>query len=196
MAELMLINPRKRRRRHKAKARVHRRRRRHVARIRRRHSHMAFMSNPHKRRRRRHYARRSRGFLKGFGRGGGFINTQLMPAGVGAVGALGLDVLLGVLPLPAAVQTGWARPVVRIVGAVALGYLAGMVTSKKTGELVAAGAITVTLYDIVKGFVVTSFPTLPMGDVGMYPDMKGLGYSGAGMTVGNIPQDSMSEYVS
>ena len=129
---------------------------RHVTTPRRHHTNRV---NPNPRR--RHRARRRNpmgGMLSG-----AFWMGEVVPTTVGAVGALGIDVAIGYLPLPAIVQTNaMVRNVVKIAGALGLGYLAQMVTTRKTGEEVAAGAIAVTLYDMVKGFLVNSFPTLPI----------------------------------
>jgi len=172
MAELMLINPRKRRRKHKAKAR------KHVAKRRRRHSVMSaapvrhkrrrYMSNPRKRSRKYRRNPSMRGF-----RPMAFMKDTLMPSAVGAAGALGLDMLLGFVPLPAMLKTPTMRPLVRIAGAVGIGIVAGMVTNKRIGEQVGAGALTVVLYDTLKGFVTAQFPTLTLGELpSQYPTME------------------------
>jgi hypothetical protein len=176
MAELMLINPRKRRRKHKMSTkqrryfgkRTHAKKRRRrtslVAAPRRRH----YMSNPHK----RHKRYRRNPSIGGF-RPMAFMKDTLMPSAVGAAGALGLDMLLGFVPLPAMLKTPAMRPIVRIAGAVGIGIIAGMVTNKRIGEQVGAGALTVVLYDTLKGFVTAQFPTLTLGDLpNQYPTME------------------------
>jgi len=110
-----------------------------------------------------------------------FTNQTLMPATVGAVGALGLDVVLGYLPLPPMLQTGVMKSVTRIAGAVGLGMIAGAVSNRRVGEQVAAGAITVTLYDLIKGWAQTAMPNLPLSGTEEYPVLS---YAGAGETVG------------
>lgn len=196
----MLINPRKRRRKVKARVRRRKHRARSVTRIRRRRSIMAYSPNPRKRRRRSRSMRSRMRGLRGFSPAG-FVQGQLMPAGIGAVGALGLDVILNMLPLPVAFNTGYMRPVTRIAGAVGIGIIAGMVTNKRMGEQVAAGALTVTLYDLIKSFAVVNFPTLftpnvTVAGMGMYPDNDRLSYADAGMTVGNMNENaSIGEYV-
>ena len=118
-----------------------------------------------------------------------FIKQNVMPATVGAGGALGLDVLLGFASpyLPAIVSTGPMRPVVRLAGAIGLGMIATKVGGRKLGEQVAAGAITVTIYDVLKGIVKSVAPTLSLGEY-EYPMM---GYYSPGMQVGN----EMGQYV-
>lgn len=104
------------------------------------------------------------------GGGGGRFNLQrfatdtMMPSAIGAGGALTLDILMGVLPIPAALKTGALRPIVRIAGAVGIGLLAGMITNKRMAEQIGAGALTVVLYDTLKGFVLAAIPGLPVGE--------------------------------
>jgi len=180
----MLINPRKRRK----KKTVVRRKRRHVARRRiKRNSPLAVLRNPRKRRGMR---KRFSGATKGF-KPMQFVQSTLMPSAIGAAGALGLDILLGFAPLPAALKTGPMRPVIRIVGAVGIGLLAGMVTNKRIGEQVGAGALTVVLYDTLKGFVQTNMPTLKLGEYDEeYPSLE---YLTPGSVVSD--SDSMGEYI-
>lgn len=196
MAELMLINPRKRRRKHKARSRARKvRARRHYRRK------TAIVAAP-RRRRRKHYMsnpirhkRYRRNPIGGF-RPMGFVKDTLMPSAIGAAGALGLDMLLGFVPLPDMLKTPTMRPIVRIVGAVGIGMLAGMVTNKRMGEQVGAGALTVVLYDTLKGFVQTSFPTLSLGDIENYPSMEYLSPAPQVEDMGAyVSSDNMGEYV-
>lgn len=138
---------------------------------------------------------------------GGFVKDTLMPSVIGGGGALALDVLLGVLPLPAQFKTGPMAPVVKVAGAIGLGYAAGMVVNKRTAEQIAAGALTVTFYNIAKGLLVRfgggKIPGLAEY-VSMYPDGVGayvsgdevpqVGYVDSGMQVGELVPDGMGGY--
>jgi len=195
MPELMLVNPHKRRRR-KSKAvkatkrRKYRRLKTSARRKFRRKSkalraiRISGVPNP-KRRRIRRYSRNPISM-------GGFVRNNLMPAAVGAGGALGLDVLLGFATpyLPAMVTTGPARSVLRLAGAVGIGMLATQFAGRKVGEQVMLGAVTVTVYDVLKGLVRTMMPTLALGDA------EELGYYSPGMPVGEYVPEQLSEYVS
>jgi hypothetical protein len=141
-----------------------------------------------------------------FGRGIlGDTFSMLVPAAMGGIGALGTDVLMGVLPLPDTIKTGPFRPVVRIAAAVGLGVVAGMVTSKATAKQFTAGALTVILYDTLKGFLSQTMggkiPGLSLYEIpgiGMYevvpPAQIGdMGYKGSGMVTGS---DQISAYMS
>ncbi len=90
----------------------------------------------------------------------GFVNDTLIPAGIGAAGALGVDATLNMLSprLPAFLQTGAARTGVKLAAAVGLGMLVSMVAGRRFGEQVLAGAVTVTAYDFLKPYVAAAIP--------------------------------------
>ena len=142
---------------------------------------------------------------------GGFVKTTLVPSAVGGAGALALDLLLNVIPIPVAVKNGPMRPLLKIGGAIGLGMVASKVASRRVGEQVAAGALTVALYDMAKAAIAKS-PAgkwfglagyeLDMGayigeDVGAYVDdgtgQQMLGYTDAGMQVGDYTADGSVE---
>jgi hypothetical protein len=100
---------------------------------------------------------------------GSFMRNNLMPAGIGAIGAIGVDVTLAYVNpmLPPVLQSGLPRTAVKIAGAVVVGMVAGKVMGRKFGEDVTAGAITVTLYDLIKGYVAQMMPGLPLSEYSM-----------------------------
>lgn len=185
------------------------------------------MANP-KRRRRANPRRSSKAAASGAGRVlryrrrnpvggiGEFMSAQLLPSAIGGGGALLLDVALAVLPIPATMKVGAMAPIVRIAGAVGIGALANMVTSRKTANQIAAGALTVTMYQIARGFLAKALPAgsvpglsappfydpaLP-GGMGEYISGPGedglpqLGYIQSGQYVGAPgDDDGMGEYV-
>lgn len=137
---------------------------------------------------------------------GGFVRDAMaviVPSAVGGAGALGLDVLLGVLPLPEAMKMGPMRPVVRVAGAIGLGMLVSMVASKQTATQVASGAMTVVLYDTIKGFLARTGMKIPgiamyeIPGIGMYEvePAPQLGYTDSGQQVGvEMYPDAVAEY--
>jgi hypothetical protein len=169
MAEILLVNPRKRR-----KGRKHAKRKT-ATRVSRKPRRAAAPAVRHKRRKarraRRRTARRSAVSVKVYRSNPSLrgITGQIMPtvkAGfTGAIGAVGLDVLSGVVMprLPAALQTGVPRHLVRILGAVLVGTVGNMVMRGK-GKALADGAATVALYGLVREQVAKFLPTLPMGE--------------------------------
>lgn len=72
-----------------------------------------------------------------------------MPAIVGGTAAVGLDILLAYVPFPAAWSTGWYNYFLKILGSLGLGWVAGALTTKRTGQMVAIGALTVSMYSII-----------------------------------------------
>lgn len=179
--QLLLVNPRKRRR----KSRVTRRRRRSSSR--RRKNPGFALPNPRKRRRsrRRGFARVRRrrnpsGRMR-FSIGG--VQSQVMNAVPGALGALGLDVLMGFVPIPAQWKTGIPGYLVKAIGAIAVGMLAGATGLAKGGTAtkMTEGALTVMLHGILRNMTAQFAPMVPLGE---YEQVDGLGYSGAGYDAG------------
>lgn len=132
---------------------------------------------------------------------GGFFKETLIPSAVGGAGALTLDVLLGVLPVPAQFRTGPMASVVKIAGAIGLGLIATKVGGRKVGGQVAAGAVTVALYNLAKttlnqasgGKIPGLAEYVPdYGQVGQYVGMypqEALGYTGTGYPAGELMPD-------
>ena len=196
MAEVLMINPKRRTRRktrrtaaqkaatrklvarNRGRKRVTRRRRKNPS------TRNAFgvprygtrRRNPVRRARRRNPARRS---------ARGIVNTTLMPAVKGAAGALALDVAWGYLPIPMTLKTGYMRHVVKGVGALGLGYLANFVTSRSDADQMARGAMTVVVHGAMREAAQQFMPTVPL---------DGIGYYSAGMPVGAYVE-GMGEYV-
>jgi hypothetical protein len=105
-----------------------------------------------KRRRRHHRGRKMRVLRRHFRRNpmeSDFLSNTLMPAAVGAGGAIATDFLMARLPLPASLQSGAMAPVTRIGVSLLVGMGAAMVSSSKTGGEVAAGGIIVALYQFL-----------------------------------------------
>lgn len=132
--------------------------------------------NPRKRRhaRKKHHARRRHHnprLLTGF-------MSQLQHGAMGAAGALGVNVVLGYLPLPVTLKTGLAGKAVKLVGAAGVGMLAGRFLGSAKGTAIAQGAITVALYDMFKGLLNQAAPNIQVlsGDDSM-------GYLDPAMTI-------------
>lgn len=112
---------------------------------------------------------------------------NLMPAALGAAGALGVDIAWAFAPVPAAIKSGPAAPLVKILGAVGLGMLVSKFANRRFGQAMVAGYLTVTAYDMAKKLVAKAIPTLPLAE---YP--YDLGYTQAGQF---IPDQSMQAYL-
>jgi hypothetical protein len=92
----------------------------------------------------------------------GFLGGTLMPAAIGAGGALAVDLAIGNLPLPASMKTGAMLPMVRIAAALGVGMLVGMAGGEEAGSEAAAGGIIVTVYSLMKNYMATSMPSVRM----------------------------------
>lgn len=191
MAQLMLINPRKRRRGASA-ARMAairpKRRRRSVARVsapRRRR--VALSRNPIARRHHRHIRRRIRRNPMSAGRVG--IGAQVMNGLVGGVGGLAVDVVQGYLPLPASLMTGYGPYVVKGALALLLGTLGRKVLGNTAAKM-GAGAMTIAAYGALK-----------TATAGMLPGtaaVAGMGYMSPTRPLGEYltgPGSRMGEYL-
>ncbi|RPH75967.1 hypothetical protein EHM76_00365 [bacterium] len=199
--EMLLVNPRKRRKKARGqKRRSSRRRRRRSGGARRAAAGYTVGSapvrrrklNPRRRRRgrgRRRAARRRNPIsLRSFGPGN--LMSQVSGALPGAVGALGLDVALGFLPIPVTWKAGIPGYLTKIVGAIALGMAASKVAGASTGAKVTTGALTVMFHGVLRELLAANFPTVPLG---MYlrPGVSGLGYAGSGYN----PMNGMGMYL-
>ena len=201
--EMLLVNPRKRRKKAKGQKRRSSRRRRRSSGGRRKAAAGYIVGNApirrrklNPRRRRRSGKRRRRGFarrrnpisLGAFKPGNLMANvTGALP---GAVGALGLDVLLGFVPIPVTWKAGIPGYLTKIVGAVGLGMLAGYVVNQSTAAKMTTGALTVMFHGIMRELLATNFPQVPLG---MYlrPGFAGMGYAGSGYN----PMNGMGLYL-
>jgi hypothetical protein len=146
------------------------RRRRHRRRFSSNPKRRRFLANPRRHHRRRHHHRRHfrsnpifvkrRRFRRNPVEDG--IMGALVPAGIGAVGAVGVDVILGNLPLPATLRAGWPLAFARIGAALLLGAAFGAAAGEEFGNTVAAGGIVVTMYQLLKGAVIQTMPNVRM----------------------------------
>lgn len=165
------VNPRRRRRRRNPIAAIANPRRR-----RRRRNPIAAIANPRRRRYTRSVARRSRRRRRSNPRLAlsprGIMNA-LIPAGMGAAGAVALDVAMNWVPLPAQFQTPMYKNIARIAGAFALGYVSSFVLGREKAKQVTLGALTVASYTVVRDLVATNFPQIGLSGTESY-DMSDL----------------------
>lgn len=147
MANLMLVNPAKRRKTKKAKRRVS------VAR-------KSISRSTTKLVRRRKY--RSNPI------GGSSIQTQLTNAAVGAAGALAVDIAMTKLPIPASMQTGVMRSAAQGLVSLGLGMLVAKVAkNRRLGTQLAEGGLTIALHGVMKGAAAKAVPGLAGIDDGL-----------------------------
>lgn len=174
MAEqLLLINPRRRRRKRKTS-----RRKRNPAPVTRRKRRPSVKSNPGRRSyRRRSYRPKRRHYRRNpikMGGMGGLVSDNLIPAAVGATGALALDILYGIIPLPENIKMGNLRHAVKGAAAIGMGMLAGMVVNKSMAKSLTNGALTVVLHQAMAELTQKFLPNLTLGE---YGEINDLGYT-------------------
>lgn len=141
MAELMLVNPRKRKTRRKAKKSVARKR--PAARKR-------SVKRKTSRRRKNPVTRKT-------------VQKQVMNAATSAMGALALDVMWGYMPVPMNIKTGPMRHIAKGLGALAVGFLAENLVKKSTANMMTEGALTVVMHSGMKEVAQQMMPNIPLG---------------------------------
>jgi len=196
MAQLMLINPAKRpsKRRKASPAQL-----RALAKGRATRKRNSLATNPAPRRRRRAslraVSRRTSRRVRRNPIGMTGIMGSIMSAFQGGAGAVGVNAVFNLLPLPASMKTGMAVPAVKMALAVGLGMVAKPVLGRAAGKM-AEGAMTVAAFDLIQSFMPAS-----MGG----SSVAGLGYMSPGMNAGgnmlpnmSVPNSfaGMGEYVS
>ncbi len=208
-ASSFMANPSRRRRRRRAATTfkrnpaTRRSRRRRVA---------AFRANPAPRRRRRVSARRSyrRNPSSRMGGKGSFsIMGVILPSIAVGVGAVGAELLMGYLPIPAALKSGPMRYAAKAAVSIAAGYAIARFGNKKIGEAFAMGGVAIAAHDMVKALVTSTLPGAQFGGwadygyvtqaqaYGTMPGGGALGYysPGANVGMGEYVPNGLGEYV-
>jgi hypothetical protein len=164
MSLLYVVNPKRRKKSPSKKRASSRRRRRHTV--------AAAPAAPKRRRRKGRAVAsfKSRSYRKNprFGGGRGIVGQvtgALVPAAIAGAGALGVDVLLGYLPVPDRFKTGALRHVTRAAAAIALGVGAGFVLKKETASQIMAGGLTVAAYGAMRDAAAKFAPNLPLAGI-------------------------------
>jgi hypothetical protein len=143
-------------------------------------------------RRVRHRRRRHMGFRRNpIGRGGlslGAVMGLVAPGVLVGGGAVGAEVVMGYLPIPAAWKTGYVRHLVKgglgVAGGLIIADVFGM---KKLGEYFALGAVAIASHDAFKDMITTQMPGLSFGEyvpgkrLGNQFGDGGFGYASPGM---------------
>lgn len=113
-------------------------------------------------------------------------NELLMPAAVGAVGAIANDALFTYLPLPVQFRApGFARYASKGFSAVVMTWLASLVVQRRTAMQLGVGALTTLTAEIARDFMVRIPALAPaaMEGLGVYT-LNGLGYYNPALPAG------------
>lgn len=154
-----------------------------------------FGINPRRTYRRVRNPRRLSNPFKGFGTRAG-VTKLLTSAGIGAVGAVGLDYLWqwGAPHLPQQLQSGYVGTAAKAAAAVGAGFLVGKFAGKPLGVSLAAGSLTVIAYQLAHQLIASAAPqaSLPatsntatpnLGGLNAYMRPAGLGWTSPGATL-------------
>lgn len=176
MAQLMLVNPRKRRKTAKRRKTTARRKtnpRKKVA--------AAPKRNPIRRRRAPVARRKVRRARRRNPSARSIVNSTLIPALTAGAGAIGFNALWNFVPLPEQLKTGMIQHVAKAAGAIGLGMVANQVVGRKTATELVAGALTVIAYNALKDAVGQVAPNVNLGYYSAGMPAGVLAYEGAGM---------------
>ncbi len=169
MNEILLVNPKRRRKGRKTRSRGRVRLKRHAARRRRVHRVKA-------RRYKRNPSARGAGkfglSVKGFT---GAVLPTIKDGALGAVGAIANDALIGQIAklsfLPDALRSGYGKHALKIGSAIIVGTI-GNLAMKGKGAALATGAATVAIHGMIREVVAAQLPTVA-AYLGDYEDVGG-----------------------
>jgi hypothetical protein len=98
------------------------------------------------------------------GRGGINVAKLILPGVMIGAGAVGVEVIMGYLPLPAVVQTGPAKYATKGVIAALAGWGIAKFINRRAGEAFAMGGIAIAAHDAIKSAVMGFVPNLKFGE--------------------------------
>jgi hypothetical protein len=124
------------------------------------------------------------------------IGKMFLPAvGIGA-GAVGSEILMGYLPIPANFKTGVLRHVTKGVVGVGAGLLIGKVFKmKRLGNFFALGAIAIATHDALKELIASRASGINTSGFGQYRRALPSQFAGRGMGYVNPAATRMGQYV-
>lgn len=200
MANMLLVNPRKRRAKKKT---VTRKRRVKATRRRRRAAPAATVRRRARRNPIARVARRARRRRNPIGLNLNSVKNQVMDSAVGAAGAVVLDIAYAYLPIPATLKVGAVAPIAKAAAAIALGMVASKVVSSSVAGKMTNGALTVMLHGILRETAGKMLPAVQMGEWDSFADGS-LSYAGSGYNPEGVGEylsaygdgDGMGEYLS
>lgn len=133
--------------------------------LRRYHARKAHRSSGRRRGRARHRARNP--FSIGSFSPKSLVSNSLLPAGIGAGGAIAADIALAYLPLPTFLQTGIGNTIAKILAALGVGFAVGKVAGKNNGHVAALGGLTIVAYSTLKSYLAPTLGTSVKGLSGL-----------------------------
>lgn len=95
----------------------------------------------------------------------GSVTQAIVPAAMGAGGALAADIALGYIPLPDAMRAGPMRHLTRGLASIAVGILAGFVLKPDKARIVMGGGLTVAFHSLAREALQKAVPDIRLGDM-------------------------------
>lgn len=115
------------------------------------------------------------------------IQNTVIDAFQASLGALSLDWIWGMVPVPIEWKTGQFRHLVKGAGAIGMGMIAEMIVSKPQANKMVHGAMTVVMHDALKEFIQMNVPQIQLGYYSPAMTTNGLG-----MYMGHAGSDRLS----
>lgn len=88
--------------------------------------------------------------------------SVLKPATIAAAGALALDAIMPLLPLPVAIRATPHKYLLKAGGAIGLAVVAGKVFGRSAGQALGVGALAVVFYQAGRDLLARNMPTLKL----------------------------------
>lgn len=96
------------------------------------------------------------------------IASLIMPAAAIGLGAIGSELAMGYLPIPANFKTGIMRHLTKGAVSLAAGAALAQFVNRKVGESFALGGLTIAFHDAFKDAIIQFMPTAQFGGMGYY----------------------------
>lgn len=132
----------------------------------------------------------------------GGLGNQLVPAAIGGAGAIGVDIGLAYLSpyLPAFLQSGWGRIGAQVLASVGIGFAAGKMVDRQTGQAALVGALTITAYSALRQVLAPTLGASVKGLSGLadFSDFTPTSWSGGyavGANMGAYMKPGMGAYL-
>lgn len=92
-----------------------------------------------------------------------FITDSFIGSAWGAAGAVAVDAFVGMVPLPVQLKTGYAKYALKGLLSGAAGVVAQNLVNRRAAKSIAAGGLTVALYQCASKFVTENVPGVTLG---------------------------------
>lgn len=114
----------------------------------------------------------------------GIVDSTIMPAAKGAAGAIAIDMVYNLIPIPAEYQSGMVGSLVKMVGVIGIGMAAekSKIVKPATSRDAVNGALTVQIYNLGQELV----GSVMAGSLSPAPADGGTGYIATAQNAGEL----------